>query len=126
MDPDGVINIFLKPLLYCNEYSISDKYKFIKSNRRSPFAKPLFKDLIKTILSTDLTELKELKIPIYFLQGSHDYLTNFSVAKEYFDLLHAPKKTFIEFDKSAHFVQFEESEKFNNILINQILKECAE
>lgn len=126
VDPDGVINIFLKPLLFCREYSISDKNNFIKSNRRSPFAKPLFKELIKTILSTDLTGMKDLKIPIYFLQGKYDYLTNSSVAKEYFDLLNAPKKTFIEFDKSAHFVPFEESEKFNKILINRILKECAE
>ncbi len=70
--------------------------------------------------------MKDLKIPIYFLQGKYDYLTNSSVAKEYFDLLNAPKKTFIEFDKSAHFVPFEESEKFNKILINRILKECAE
>jgi pimeloyl-ACP methyl ester carboxylesterase len=122
--PDGVVNIFLKPLLFCREYSITDKYNFIKSNGRSPFAKPLFKELIKTILSVNLTDMKELGIPIYFLQGKYDYLTNCSVAREYFDLLNVPKKTFIEFEKSAHFVPFEEPGKFNSILINQILKEC--
>ena len=44
---------------------------------------------------------------------------------EYY-ILKAPKKEFIVFEKSAHFPPFEESGKFNSLMINRILKEGTE
>lgn len=79
--------------------------------------------MIPKVLGIDLSKVNELKIPVYFFQGKDDYLTNFSVAKEYFDLLKAPKKEFVVFNKSAHFPPFEEPEKFDSLMINQVLKE---
>jgi pimeloyl-ACP methyl ester carboxylesterase len=67
-----------------------------------------------------------LQIPVYILQGKNDYNTNYSVAKEYFDLLKAPKKEFVSFEKSGHFAAFEEPEKFNSFMIDRVLKESTE
>jgi len=125
-DPNAAVDIFLLPTLNCKEYTIRNKYNFLKSNSKSAFTNSPFRKMIPVVLSTDLSEVSELQIPIYFLQGKNDYLTNFSVAKEYFDLLKAPKKEFVSFDKSAHFVPFEEPEKFNAFMINRVLKESTE
>lgn len=39
-------------------------------------------------------------------------MTSVHAAREYFDVLQAPKKDFVLFEKSAHYPQFEEKELF--------------
>ncbi|MFC7749713.1 alpha/beta fold hydrolase [Paenibacillus thermoaerophilus] len=53
-----------------------------------------------------------LDIPCYFVMGKYDYMTSVNAAREYFDALEAPVKEFVLFDKSAHYPQFEEKERF--------------
>jgi len=125
-DAKAAVDIFLLPILYCKEYTIANKYNLMKSNSQSAFTNSPFSKMIPTVMGIDLSKVNELQIPVYFLQGKNDYLTNFSVAKEYFDILKAPRKEFIVFEKSAHFPPFEESEKFNTLMINRILKESTE
>lgn len=80
--------------------------------------------LFPTVLRTDLKQtIPELKVPTYFLQGTYDYTTSYTEAKKYFHQLKAPKKEFIDFNKSGHNPPFEEPEKFNKILVDKILKE---
>jgi esterase/lipase len=68
--------------------------------------------------------VKKVEVPVYILQGTHDYQTCFSEAKKYFDVLEAPKKEFIEFSNSAHMLPYnQEREKFHTIMINKILKD---
>ncbi|MEZ4971851.1 MAG: alpha/beta hydrolase [Cyclobacteriaceae bacterium] len=122
-DPKASMKIFLRPILNCKEYTITDKYNLIKSNSPSAFANSPFSEMVQTVLKFNLTQVDELQVPVYFLQGRHDKLTNFSVAKEYFDVLKAPRKEFIEFDQSAHFPAFEEPGKFNAVMIDRVLEE---
>jgi pimeloyl-ACP methyl ester carboxylesterase len=56
--------------------------------------------------------VERLDIPAYFLMGKYDYMTSVNAAKDYFDGLEAPVKEFVVFEKSAHYPQFEEKEKF--------------
>lgn len=73
-------------------------------------------------LSTDLTkEVQELKIPVYFLHGIHDYTVNYTLARDYFEQLKAPVKGFYTFNESAHSPMFEEPEKMNQIIKEDIL-----
>jgi proline iminopeptidase len=125
-DPNATVDIFLLPILYCKEYTIANKYNLIKNNSQSAFTNSQFSKMTPMVLGIDLSKVNELQIPVYFLQGKNDYLTNFSVAEKYFDVLKAPKKEFIVFEKSAHFPPFEEPEKFNTFMINRILKESTE
>lgn len=53
---------------------------------------------------------KECLIPVVFLSGYYDYTTPITLAKELFDKLEAPEKTFYTFYKSAHSPLWEENE----------------
>ena len=120
-NPDNFVDIVFFSILFDKEYTIGEK---IKSFRGAQLA---VTHLFPVVINSNLSKTdSELEIPIYILQGINDYQACHSVAKEYFDSLKAPKKEFITFDKSAHMVPFEEPEKFNDIMINKVLKECTE
>jgi pimeloyl-ACP methyl ester carboxylesterase len=70
-------------------------------------------------------QVPELKVPVYFFIGRYDYVTPWEMALEYFDMLKAPVKKVIWFEKSAHRPDIEEPEKFQQSLIN-ILYENTE
>lgn len=68
-------------------------------------------------LKTDLpASVPELKIPVYFLLGKHDFNVPYTLAENYLRVLKAPSKTLILFKNSAHLIPFEEPEKFNRVL----------
>lgn len=54
---------------------------------------------------------KECLIPIVFLSGYYDYTTPITLAKELFEKLEAPEKSFYTFYESAHSPLWEENEK---------------
>lgn len=47
---------------------------------------------------------------MYFFAGEHDYTCAYSLQKEYYELLVAPKKEFFSFEHSAHSPIYEEPE----------------
>lgn len=69
--------------------------------------------LLPQMLENPLPQVvTELDIPLYFVMGKYDYMTSYQAAKQYFDSIEAEHKEFIPFEKSAHYPQFEEKEKF--------------
>jgi pimeloyl-ACP methyl ester carboxylesterase len=74
------------------------------------------------MLTTDLTKkVPELKLPVYFFEGIYDYTCSYMEAKSYFEKLKAPIKGFYTFEHSAHSPLFEESEKMQHIIREDIL-----
>lgn len=72
--------------------------------------------------TTDLTtKVTELQIPVYFFEGQYDYTCNYALAKSYFAQLKAPRKGFYTFVNSAHTPLFEEPEKAQQILREDVL-----
>jgi pimeloyl-ACP methyl ester carboxylesterase len=66
----------------------------------------------------------ELKVPVYFLHGRYDYFTPGKLVEKYYHYVTAPMgKTMIWFEKSGHEPEFQEPQKFREIMINRILKE---
>jgi proline iminopeptidase len=55
----------------------------------------------------------ELKVPVYFFIGLHDYNVSFELTTKYYNQLKAPFKKLVTFENSAHMPPFEEPEKFN-------------
>lgn len=101
----------VKALFNCREYSVRDKINYIKGMK---FTLNYFWE---TVMKSDLfSDIPSQKIPVYIMQGTNDYQTAYSVAKEYFDSLKAPVKQFFPFENSAHSPIFEEPEKFEEIL----------
>ena len=58
----------------------------------------------------------QLKVPVYFMLGRHDYNAPYPLAQQYFNKLKAPYKKLIMFENSAHLPCFEEPKKFNSIM----------
>ena len=72
---------------------------------------------------TDLSQqVKELEIPVYFLHGAYDYTCAYPLARDYFEKIEAPVKGFYTFDASAHSPMFEEPEKMQRILLEDVLR----
>ncbi|WP_211350158.1 alpha/beta fold hydrolase [Paenibacillus anaericanus] len=93
--------------LFNREYNLLDVIRYLKgvSVSQNILIPELFEKNIPSIVDN-------LDIPTYFVMGKYDYMTSVSAAQEYFDMLKAPEKEFVVFDKSAHYPQFEEKELF--------------
>ncbi len=107
-----MLKISLFPILTLKEYNFKDKMRAIKQHEER---------ILFYYQSNLIDNITKIKVPIYFIHGKDDYIINYNLTKEYFQKLEAPKKEFFTFDKSAHFPPFEESENFNDIIVNQIL-----
>jgi len=100
------------------EYSLLDIINRIRGSKQSLkmlWLKLLEVNLFKTAI--------QFEIPIYFIEGKHDYNAPFLLATQYYERIKAPQKELIWFEKSAHFPQWEEPKKFHNILKDKIIKE---
>ena len=74
------------------------------------------------MIATDLTQqVTELDLPVYFFHGIYDYTCSYTLAKSYFEQLEAPLKGFYTFEQSAHSPVFEEPEKMQKILLEDVL-----
>ena len=72
---------------------------------------------------TNLSGIKSLEIPVYFMSGRHDWNLPGIVTENYMNnKLNAPNKKIIWFENSGHEPPEEEAQKFNKIIID-IVKE---
>ncbi|WP_289665547.1 alpha/beta fold hydrolase [Flavobacterium panacagri] len=76
----------------------------------------------KAIKQNLFKDLPSAKCPVYFFIGEKDLQTNFTIAKEYFEKLKAPKKKIFLFKDAGHSVLIEKSEEVQKIIIDEILK----
>jgi len=64
------------------------------------------------------TQIPELLIPVYLVQGSHELPARNVIAREWFQTLRAPVKEWITFEDSGHIPQFEEYPRFHALLVD--------
>ena len=107
-----------KHFLSSPEYSLMDIINRVRGSKQS--LKMLWLKLLKVNLFETATQFD---IPIYFIEGRHDYNAPFSIANQYYESIKAPTKELIWFENSAHFPQWEEPQKFHNVLKDKIIKE---
>lgn len=115
---NGGTFILLRSLIASSEYSWRDRinvFRGIFANMRLMWPKILDIDL--------MMQVPELKVPVYFLEGRHDFEAPSLLAERYFAALKAPKKTLIWFEKSAHFMNTEEADSFNDFFVDRLLRE---
>jgi pimeloyl-ACP methyl ester carboxylesterase len=117
-DMKSVITGIFLPSLTCREYNLTEKVNIWRGKSRSGIS-----ILWANMLNTDMvSQVPELKLPVYFLEGVYDYTCSFIEAKSYFEKLKAPVKGFYIFEKSAHSPLFEEPEKMKQIILEDILR----
>jgi pimeloyl-ACP methyl ester carboxylesterase len=106
------LKMLLKIIFFSNEYNLFDSYKYLRGRLFS--ARMMWHNLADINL---FEQVNEVKVPVYFFIGRHDYNTPFELAESYFEYIKAPFKKLIWFEKSAHSPYIEEMEKFSEEVI---------
>ncbi len=94
-------------------------YKNYNWNKALNFS---FTHLEKDLFSIDFTNIKDVSIPIFFIQGRNDWNVPSVLVEIFYHKISAPSKQIIWFEYSGHNPLNEEAKKFNDIMINTIGK----
>jgi pimeloyl-ACP methyl ester carboxylesterase len=116
-DMNSVMTGMFIPSLTCREYTLKEKVNLWRSKAQSG-VHPLWNKMIRTDL---MQQVNEVNIPVYFFHGIYDYTVSYSLAKKYFEELHAPVKGFYTFKNSAHSPHFEEPVLVRKIIETDVL-----
>ena len=99
-----------------SEYGLYDKVNFVRGLLDT------FGIVYQQLWDVDFRkQALHLEVPIYFLIGRHDVNAPPQLTEEYFNLLTAPQKELIWFERSGHNPWINESDKFVDTIVNQIL-----
>lgn len=111
-----ITGVFLASLM-SRDYTFAEKVHMWLGKSRAGVSM-LWDEMLATDLST---QVRKLAVPTYFLHGRHDYTTSYALAKSYCERIEAPLKGFYSFEESAHSPLFEEPEKMQRILFEDVL-----
>ncbi len=120
-DMNSIVTGLFIPSLTCREYTLKEKYNLWLGKSQSG-VHPLWDKMIAMDL---IQQVNEINIPVYFFHGIYDYTVSYTLAKKYFETLHAPVKGFYTFENSAHSPIFEEPERVKEIIVKDILSRSA-
>ncbi|MFJ7730289.1 alpha/beta fold hydrolase [Lysinibacillus sp. NPDC097231] len=99
------VNLFglVKGAFTSPDYSLQDLYKVFISGPQFSLVKS--QELKKEIILTNFFDaVRSIDIPVYFIHGQYDKQANYELAKQYYEVLDAPKgKEFITLEHSAHY-----------------------
>jgi pimeloyl-ACP methyl ester carboxylesterase len=111
-----ITGVFLQSFT-CRAYTLTEKVNLWRAKSQAGVS-ILWDDILATDLSQRVTQLET---PVYFIHGRYDYTVSYVLAREYLAKIRAPVKGFYTFDQSAHSPLFEEPEKMNRILLEDVL-----
>ena len=120
-DEGAQILTLLISFLTSPEYSLSEGIRTFR-NRGFDFTINAMWEELKKVNHTN--EMQSIEVPIYFFEGKYDW-TNPTIIVENFykNLDDTDGINLIIFENSAHFPMIEEEEKYQDLLINVVLKE---
>jgi proline iminopeptidase len=72
------------------------------------------------IFETNFTNVTQLKVPVYFFVGRHDWSLPAVVTEDFYNKLSAPKKELFWFEQSGHECLEEEPINFNKAIIDRV------
>ena len=103
------------------EYSLSEGIRTFR-NKGFDFTMNAMWEELKNVNLTK--EIQTIKVPTYFFEGKYDVTTPTVVVEKFYDNLDAEKgkKLFI-FEISGHMPMMEEKERYEELLINVVLKD---
>ncbi len=117
-DMHSVITGIFLPSWQSRDYTFTEKVNLWRGKAQAGIS-VLWDTMIETDLSQQATEFQ---IPIYFFSGVYDYTCNYSLARDYFEKIKAPVKGFYSFEQSAHSPVFEEPQKVQQIMREDVLR----
>ena len=72
------------------------------------------------------TDVPTLEVPVYLAEGRYEARGRSQPAREWFDLLQAPSKQWIQFDTSGHRPLFEQPEQFAELMSGTVLGQATD
>lgn len=115
-DADILIDAIKEP-----EYGLLDKVNWIRG------LMDVFNAVYPQLADLDLaTQAADLKVPVYFLVGRHDVNAMTPLVERYYDMLDAPHKELIWFEKSGHPPLYSEADKVVDIMVSKVLAHSVE
>jgi len=79
------------------------------------------KTTVNDMLAEDLPHTAPtLEVPFIVIQGAEDIITPVSVARKYFDVVHAPVKKWIEIPNAGHFAIVTHAAQFKDALVEPV------
>ncbi len=108
-------NEWINAALKSKEYNLTDIINYFRGeifSVRQMWAEVMTYNLMK--------QVDRLEVPVYLMSGRYDHQVSSVLSYRYYENLSAPFKKFIWFDFSGHSPLFEEPDKFNSILVNDI------
>jgi len=66
-------------------------------------------------------DIPRFDLPVYFFTGRYDYNTPFELVEEFHESLDAPHKEIVWFENSAHMPNLEESDLYQEVLVQKVL-----
>jgi pimeloyl-ACP methyl ester carboxylesterase len=113
----GVLIIYF---LTSPEYSLLEGFRTFR-NKGFDFTMNAIWEEYKNINLTK--EIQSIKVPIYFFEGKYDMTTPTVLVEKFYGNLNAEKgKYLIIFENSGHLPMIEEKERYEELLINTVLK----
>jgi pimeloyl-ACP methyl ester carboxylesterase len=67
------------------------------------------------------TQAKELEVPVYFLIGRHDINAPTVLVEQYYEILQAPHKQIVWFERSGHTPWVSEADRFVQVMVDTVL-----
>lgn len=107
-------NDLVKPFLFSKYYTIPD---LIRRQRGSLQA---IQYLWQELMEINFESQTKYEVPIIFVEGQYDRHVSSALVKSYFDRLETEKQ-FCWFERSCHFPQWSESERFNSLMVDLLL-----
>lgn len=104
-------NKFVFDFIFSRKYGIKDLINREKGSLQG------IRYLWQELMGISFEDITSFDVPVIFIEGKFDYHVSSKLAKEYFDTITSAKE-FCLFEKSCHFPQWSEADKFNNILKN--------
>lgn len=104
-------NKMVKDFLFSKAYSISDLLHREKGSFQS------IQRLWPELMSVSFTDIHSFPFPIVLIEGRYDHHVDSMLAEAFYQQLTSEKK-FYFFEKSCHFPQWSETERFNQVLLD--------
>jgi pimeloyl-ACP methyl ester carboxylesterase len=99
-------------LLRSRDYAMADTVRTVRGITTTPAT------LLPELATTDLVSaIPRLDVPIVIVQGRLDQVAPGQAAQRFYDSLTAQSKQLVWFEKSAHTPQYDEPEKFRDVLM---------
>ena len=112
----GALGMVLRALLVSREYTLRDRINVFRGIFRS------MQLLWPQLMVLDLIALApEVQVPVFFAEGRFDHESPSEFAARYFEVLRAPTKELVWFERSAHMVNAEQRDDFNRFMIEKVL-----